>query len=185
MRKASMSTGAFNRIIEATKTFCPKRGARPIHNYIRIEFHAEKDEAVAVAVDGHRMSVEHAVATSNEDFVVYVRGNVKLPKDSVVDIELVDREAIFRCDGFVFGYQQPEGEFLDWQGAISQTEPQFKIGFNGDYLLSALQAAKASVGGAYKTPVVLEFRTPLDPIILRTNKHDVKLVMPVRIKEDL
>lgn len=184
MKKASMSTGAFNRIIEATKAFCSKKGFKPIHDYIRLEFYAEKDEVVAVAVDGHKLSVEHAVANSNEDFAVYVRGNIKLPKDSTVNIELVDNEAIFRCDGFVFGYQQPKGEFLKWQEVLPKTDPQYKIGFNGDYLLRALQAAKASVGGAYKTPVVLEFRTPLDPIILRTNKHDVKLVMPVRIKEE-
>lgn len=185
MKKASMSTGAFNRLIEATKAFRQKAGSRPIHEYIRIEFHAENDEAIAVAVDGHRLSVEHALATSNEDFAVYVRGNVKLPKDSTVDIELVDNEAIFRCDGFVFGYKQPDGKFLEWENAIPKSEPQFRIGFNGDYLLSALQAAKASVGGTYKTAVVLEFRTPLDPIILRTNGKDVKLVMPMRIKEGL
>ena len=182
MKKARMNTGALNRIIEATKAFCAKGGTRLIHQYIRLEFHAADDEVVAAAVDGFRLSVEHAVAESEEDFAVYVKGNVKLPKDSTVDIELVNNEAIFRCDGFVFGYQQPNGEFLEWQKVIPQAEPQFKIGFNGDYLLSALQAAKASIGGTYKGPVILEFRTPLDPVILRTNKDDVKMVLPVRIK---
>ena len=182
MKKARMNTGALNRIIEATKAFCSKAGTRPIHQYIRLEFHAAEDEVVAAAVDGFRLSVEHAVAESEEDFAVYVKGNVKLPKDSTVDIELVNNEAIFRCGGFVFGYQQPNGEFLEWQKVIPQSDPQFKIGFNGDYLLSALQAAKASVGGTYKGPVILEFRSPTEPIILRTNKDDVKMVLPVRIK---
>lgn len=182
MKKATMSTGALNRLIEATKAFQAKNQSKPVHNYIRLEFHAEKDEVVAVALDGYRLSVEHAVANSNEDFAVYVKGNVKLPKNSTVDIELVDNEAIFRCEGFVFGYQQPNGEFLDWQKVIPAGEPQFKIAFNGDYLLSALQAAKASVGGTYKTPVVLEFRSPIEPIVLRTNKEDVKMVLPIRMK---
>lgn len=183
VKKARMMTGALNRLIEATKAFCSKNNVRPIHTYIRLEFHSKDDEVVAVAVDGFRLSVEHAVAQSEEDFCVYIKGNVKLPKDRTVDIELVENEAIFRCEGFVFGYQQPtSGEFLDWQKVLPDSEPQFRIGFNGDYLLSALQAAKASVGGTYKGPVILELRTPLDPVILRTNKDDVKMVLPVRIK---
>lgn len=184
MKKASMSAGALNKILEATKAFQSKNNTKKIYQYIRLEFHSELDEVVAIAVDGFRMSVEHAVATSEEDFVVYVHGNVKLPKNSKVDIELVDDEAIFRCDGYVFGYQQPDynGEYLDWKKVIPESDPTFRIGFNGDYLLSALQAAKASVGGTYKTPVILEFRSPVEPVILRTNKDDVKMVLPVRIK---
>lgn len=181
MKKARMTTGAFNRLVAATKAFCSKNNRNPCYHFVRLEFHSDTDEVIAVSVDGFRMSVEHAVAQSEEDFFVYVQGNIKLPKDSTVDIELVDNEAIFRCDGFVFGYRQPNGEYIDWQKVIPQADPQFKIGFNGDYLLSALQAAKASIGGQFKGPVVLEFRSPMEPIILRTNKDDVKMVLPVRI----
>lgn len=183
MKKANMTTGAFNRLMNATKAFCSKNNRNPVYHYIRLEFHADADEVVAVAVDGFRLSVEHAVCHSDEDFTVYVQSNIKLPAKSTVEFELVDNEAIIRCDGFSFGYTQPCGDFIDWQKTIPTNEPQFKIGFNGDYLLSALQAAKASVGGAYKTPVILEFRSPIEPIILRTNKNDVKMVLPVRIKD--
>ena len=130
------------------------------------------------------MSVEHAVAKSEEDFEVYVHGNVKLPKNSQVDIELHDNEVILRCDGYVFGYRQPDvPEYLDWKKVVPETDPAYRIAFNGDYLLSALQAAKASVGGTYKNPVVLEFRSPTEPIVLRTNKKDIKLVLPIRLKD--
>ena len=184
MKKATMSAGALNRILEATKAFQSKNNRTPMYNYIRLEFHSEDDEVIAIAVDGFRLSVEHAVAKSEEDFTVYVHGNVKLPKNSTVEIEMTDNEAIFRCDGYVFGYQQPntdEKEYLDWKNIVQKGEPTFKIGFNGDYLLSALQAAKASVGGTYKTPVVLELYSCTEPVILRTNKNDIKLVMPIRI----
>lgn len=184
MKKATMTTGAFNRLVAATKAFCSKNNQNPCYHFVRLEFHADTDEVTAVAIDGFRLSAEHAVAHSEEDFVVYVQGNIKLPKGSSVDIELVENEAILRCDGFVFGYRQPNDEFMDWQKAIPQADPQFKIGFNGDYLLSALQAAKASIGGQFKGPVVLEFRTPLDPVVLRTNKADVKMVLPVRIRDN-
>lgn len=177
-----MTTDAFNRLIEATKSFCAKYGKSPTYQYIRLEFRSALDEVTAVSIDGYRLSVEHAVCSSNEDFVVYVKSNVKLPRKTQVSIELTDNEAILRCDGFVFGYRQPEGEFIDWQNVLPKGEPSLKIGFNGEYLLSALQAARISVGGTYKTPVVLEFRSPLDPVVIRTNNNDVKMVLPVRIK---
>lgn len=183
MKFASMSTDAFNRIIEATKAFCSKTHRNPTLRYIRIDFHAETNEAVAVALDGFILSVEHAVAKSEEDFCVYVQSNIKLPRDSMVEIELTDREALLRCNGFVFGYLQPSGDFFDWEKVIPTSEVQYEIAFNGDYLLRALQAAKASVGNTFKNPVVLEFRNPLEPILLRTNERDVKMVLPIRISK--
>ncbi len=181
--KASMNTTAFNRLLEATKAFQSKCSTKPVHNYIRLEFHAEDNEVIAIAVDGYRMSVEHAVAQSDEDFTVYVKGNVKLPKHSEVFIELSGNEVIFRCNDCLFGYVQPKGDFIEWQGVIPKGEPGFKIAFNGDYLLSALQAAKASCGDCYKNAVVLEFRSNLEPVILRTNKKDIKMVLPIRITD--
>lgn len=178
-----MTTGAFNRLIDATKAFCSKTNRNPCYHFIRLEFHAETDEVVAVAVDGFRLSVEHAVANIEEDFFIYVQSNIKLPCNSVAEFELVDDEAFIRCNGFIFGYKQPKGEFIDWEKVIPTSDVQYKIGFNGDYLLSALQAAKASCGKSFKTCVVLEFRTPLDPIVLRTNEKDVKIVLPVRLTE--
>lgn len=182
MKKATMTTGAFNRLISATKAFCSKNNRNPCYHFVRLEFRADTDEVVAVAVDGFRMSVEHAVARSEEDFVAYVHPNIKLPNNATMEIEMVGEDAIIKCNGFIFGYTQPEGDFIDWQNVIPTSDVQFRIGFNGDYLLSALQAAKVSVGGTYKTPVVLELRTPNDPIILRTNGKDVKMVLPVRMK---
>lgn len=185
MKKATMLSGAFMQLIAATKAFCSKKNRRPQYDYIRLEFHSASDEVVAVAVDGFRMSVEHAVAHSNEDFTVYVRSNVNLPKNESIEIELTeDDEVIIRCNGYVFGYKQPKvSEYLDWEKLLSERgDATFKIAFNGDYLLSAVQAAKASVGGTYKTPIILEFRSNLEPVIIRTNKNDVKYVLPCRVK---
>lgn len=183
MKKARMTTDVFNRLIDATKGFVQKTGCKPIHQYIKLEFHSADDEVIAVAVDGHKMSVEHAVCKSEEDFSVYVKSNIKLPRKTEVQIELDEDEAVFRCGEFMFGFRQPIGEFLDWKNVLPTAEPSFRIGFNGEYLLKALEAARISVGGTYKTPVVLEFRTPLDPVIIRTNKHDIKMVLPIRLKD--
>lgn len=36
----------------------------------------------------------------------------------------------------------------------------------------------------FRNPVILEFRSNVEPILLRTNKDDIKVVLPIRIKED-
>lgn len=183
MKKAIMTTDAFNRLIDTTKGFVQKYGGKVINQFIRLEFHSGDDEVIAVAVDGFKLSVEHAVCKSEEDFTIYVKSNVKLPRKEEVEIELEEDEALFRCNGFVFGYQQPTGNFLDWQNALPDGDPKFRIGFNGEYLMKALEAARISVGGVYKNPIVLEFRSPVSPVIIRTNKNDIKMVLPVRIKD--
>lgn len=72
---------------------------------------------------------------------------------------------------------------MDWKTKIPNNAHSFRIGVNGNYLLSALQAAKISCGNTFRNPVVLEFRGEKDAIILRTNKEDIKLVLPVKIHD--
>lgn len=183
MKKATMTTDVFNRLIDATKGFVQKYGSKVVHQFIRLEFHSSDDEVIAVAVDGYKLSVEHAVCKSEEDFTIYVKSNVKLPRKAEVEIELEEDEALFKCNGFVFGYKQPTGDFLDLQKVLPDGEPTFRIGFNGEYLMKALKAAIISVGGVYKSPVVLEFRSPTSPVVIKTNKNDIKLVLPVRLSD--
>ena len=180
--KAKIYTNDFNRIIAATKDFVSKNTNKLIHQYIRLEFRSDEQRVAAIAVDGFRMSVEHSVCECDEDFSAYIRANAKLPAGVYAEFEIQDGEAIIRCGDFIFGYKQPEGEFLDWEKVLPES-PTFKIGFNGNYLLSALKAAKVSAGNSFKSPIILEFRSPLDPVIIHTNKDDVKMVFPIRIKE--
>lgn len=181
--KAKMDTSNFNRMISAVKSFRGCGLTNKSLNFIRIEFRAATSEAIAIASDGCRLSVEHAVAESDEDFVIYVDGKMRLPKEKNAIITLEGDEVMIRCDGCIFGYKQPVGNFFAWESVIPDDKPHFKITFNGDYLLSALQAAKASCGGSYNSPIVLEFRTNMDPVVIKTNKNDIKLVLPIRTKE--
>lgn len=183
MPSAGMKTNDLNRIISAVKNFAAKDEQRNIYQYIRIEFSAADSRATAIAVDGCRLSVEHAMCFDcEEDFAIYIRGNIRLPAKKVATFELKDGECIIRCEDYIFGYRQPEGEFLDWEKVIPKNDPIFKIGFNGDFLLTALQSAKKSVGDVFKGPVILEFHGEMAPIVLRTNVDDVKFVLPVRVK---
>lgn len=188
MKKARILTNDYNRMIEATRNFCSKDNIRKAYNFIRLEFDALENKVTAIAVDGHRMSVENSVISDcDEDFICYIKGNMKLPRERFATILLDEdsKETVIRCEGFAIGYEQPKAEeYLDWQKAIPSSEVKYKIGFNGNYLLQALQAAKASMGGNLRQPVVLEFRSNIEPVILRTNKEDIKMVLPIRIKED-
>lgn len=181
--KAKMDTSNFNRMISAVKSFRGCGLTNKSLNFIRIEFRAATSEAIAIASDGCRLSVEHAVAESDEDFTIYVDGKTRLPKGKNAIITLEGDEVMIRCDGYIFGHKQPSGNFFNWENVIPKDEPSFKITFNGDYLLSALQAAKASCGGSYNSPIVLEFRSQLQPVVIRTNKNDIKLVLPIRTRE--
>lgn len=183
--KARIYTNDFNRIIAATKSFTAENTSRPVHQYIRLEFNAEESIVTAVAVDGFRLSVEHAVILDcDESFIAYVKGGIRLPGKQYATISIEEKEAMIRCAGCAFGYYQPQGDFLEWEKVIPTGGETFRIGFNGNLLLSALQAAKVSCGDSFKKPIVLEFRGPLSPVLIRTNNADIKMVLPIRIKEE-
>ena len=183
--KARILGNDFNRIMDATKQFCDTSTRHKEQEYIRLDFDAETQRVTAHACDGYRLSVEHSVIGScDENFTVYIRGGVRLPKKQYATIEKVENEVQIRCAGALFGFEQPDvSQRFEWQKVIPKDEPTFRIGFNGNYLLNALQAAKVSAGQTFKNPIVLEFWTPTTPVIIRTNTDDIKMVLPIRIKE--
>ena len=181
MRIAVMNTNVFSTIIAAVKGAVSTSARKPMYEYIRLEFRRENKAVTAIATDGCRLFVEHATCFEiEEDFDCYIKPSVHLPRGQDMRLELKERSETesaveIECLGCIFGFVQPVGEFLD--------APTFRIGVNAEYLLSALQAAKASVGGTFKQPAILEFRGPIAPITIKTNREDVKMVLPVRIKE--
>ena len=183
--KARILGNDFNRIMDATKQFCNTSTRHKEQEYIRLDFDAETQRVTAHACDGYRLSVEHSVIGScDENFTVYIRGGFRLPKKQYATIEKVENEVQIRCAGALFGFEQPDvSQRFEWQKVIPKDEPTFRIGFNGNYLLNALQAAKVSAGQTFKNPIVLEFWTPTTPVIIRTNTDDIKMVLPIRIKE--
>lgn len=188
MKIVIMDTNVFNTIIAAVKGAVSASERRPMYKNIRLEFRKETNEVTAIATDGFRLFVEHANCCEvEEDFDCYIKPSVHLPRGNSMRLELKKRNETesaveIECLGCIFGFVQPTGEFLDW-GKVLPDSPTFRIGVNAEYLLSALQAAKASVGGAFKQPAILEFRGPIGPITIKTNCEDVKMILPVRIRE--
>lgn len=179
--KATIFSNDFNRIIDATKDFVGQDERRGVHRFIRLEFSKSYSNVKAIAVDGYKLSIEHAVCDCDEDFVAYINANTKLPRNINATIEMVESDVIIRCGDFIFGSPQPTNSaFLDYNKVIPTDEPVFSICANGNYLISALKAAKVSCGNSFKNPVVLEFHGEEKPIILRTNDNDIKLVLPIR-----
>lgn len=181
--KARILGNDFNRIMDATKQFCDTSTRHKEQEYIRLDFDAETQRVTAHACDGCRLSVEHSVISAcEESFTVYLRSGCRLPKREYATIEKVGNEVQIRCAGALFGFEQPDvSQRFEWQKVIPKDKSSFKIGFNGNYLLTALQAAKVSAGQTFKNPIVLEFWTPTSPVIIRTNTDDIKMVLPIRI----
>lgn len=181
--KAMVDSTDFNRAISATKAFVGKNPNRPFQNYIRLEFSAAESCMTAMAVNGCMMSVEHVKCTCDMDGVTYIHPRIRLPKGKTAVIEVTGDETLVRCEDFIFGCPRIKGEDLfDWQKALP-AEPTFRIAFNSRYLLDAWKAALASRGSNTREPVILEFRGPLEPVILRTGEDNIKMVLPIRIKE--
>ncbi len=188
MKIVIMDTNVFNKIIAAVKGAVSASLGKPMYKNIRLEFRKENNAVTAIATDGFRLFVEHATCYEvEEDFDCYIKPSVHLPRGNSMRLELKKRDETesvveIECLGCIFGFVQPTGVFLDWEKVLPDS-PTFRIGVNAEYLLSALQAAKSSVGGAFKQPVILEFRGPIGPITIKTNREDVKMVLPVRIRE--
>ena len=186
MKSSTIYSNDFNRLLDATKAFVKKNeNVRKHFCFIKLEFSSEKQEVTAIAVDGYRMSVEHAVISNcDEDFVAYIKPTIRLPQREYATISLMDdgKIAQVECNGFLFGYEQPNQNDFDWRSALPQGAPIYEIAFNGNLLLSAIQAAKVSAGNSFKTPLVLQFFSPMSPVLIRTNTHDIKMVLPVRYR---
>lgn len=188
MKIAIMDTNVFNKIIAAVKGAVSTSVAMPMYKNIRLEFRKENNAVTAIATDGFRLFVEHATCYEvEEDFDCYIKPSIRLPRGNSMRLELKKRDETesvveIECLGCIFGFVQPTGAFLDWKKVLPDS-PTSRIGVNAEYLISALQAAKASVGGAFKQPAILEFRGPIGPITIKTNREDVKMVLPVRIRE--
>lgn len=184
MKTARMNSTDFNRIMAAVKDFTGI--VKPIFEYIKLELNADTNMITAVACNGFVLSAEHAVLEQcDENFECYVRHNIKFPNNNTLQIALDEdlRQSSLTCMDFSATYKQPEGKYLDWERIVPATPPEYSIAFNGNLLLDALKAAKISCGRSFKGPLIIEFREPTKPIVIRTNESDIKLVLPMRMQK--
>ena len=190
--KALIEAHKLRRLIEATKKFISSDdNRRVLLQYIRLDFKKEGLTVQAFAIDGYRLALENTDCFDvDEDFTAYIKPFVPAirTKNSIyATVEIVGKNCLIDIDGQIAGFRQLEGDKFNEQETLDnlQRNPvSFRIGFNGQYLLDAVQAAKASVSDFARTPVVLEFRGQRDAVIIRTGKDNIKAVLPIRLRDE-
>lgn len=189
--KATIYYDELKRLITATKDFVAGSPCKPAHTFIRLEFYAEDNQVRACAADGCKLSTEWGrCAEVDEDFVTYIQPTLLEQIGACQNILFTAREghATVTTEFVSIHYVTPrEGEFLAVDKAIPHDKPEFRIGFDGRYLMDMLKAAY--VRGTSNRPVIIEFRGALNPAVLKTisldGKENIKLVMPMRLKADI
>lgn len=184
--KATIEAMAFNRLIGAVKAFASRTNSRPALTMIQLHFSAQDKKATAYATDGYRAAKECALCyTVDEDFSVLVSAPpLKAKSNSIVEVELDGDVAYISFGEVRFRNKQPTNEPFDVEKFISDVVVRKNVnvlGVNADYLIDALKSLKAS-GATARHPVIIEFGGPHEPIVLRTDSDNQKVVLPVRIK---
>lgn len=186
--KATLEGATFNRLIGAVRNFTGKNDARPQNRLIQLHFHKDGTLVEAYALDGYRAAKECAICyTVDEDFSVLVNAPPLKANGSIaVEVEAADGFAYISYGDIRFRTKQPDAEMFDVQKVIKdamQKPDIMRFGANVDYLLDALKSLKAS-GASSRKPIIVEFRSPVEPIILRTDQDNPKVVLPIRIKTE-
>lgn len=184
--KATLSGEALNQLIGAVKSFTSKSDARPLNQYIHIFFSADGCKATAYALDGYRAAKESVVCGFvDEDFDVMVLApRIKARRGSNVEVYRDGDRSFIDYGDITFRTQRPEGTPFDVEKFISgeaAKENKQAFGINADYMIDALKSLKES-GAAIRKPVIIEFTSPVAPILLRTDEDNYKVVLPMRIR---
>ena len=187
--KAIMKAKNLKILVDATKHFLAGRDCKPCFQYIRLEFDRDHRTVTAVGADAHRFSVEHSTAEYiDESFVAYIKPDMpKCKSKACATIELSDKRCTIQIGEKFTEYEQPIDEYLEYKYFLQKLEDEpvrYSIAFNPELLMDALRSAKVSNTGLTREHVILEFRSPLKPIILKTgrNGESIKAVMPMRVK---
>lgn len=187
--KAIITAFHLKQLIGATKKFVGTSELSPMQMYIRIEFSRSKQTATASAIDGYRISeVTKFCIVEGEDFTVYVRPTLPISqfKGERVCVELDGDYCRISCGDLSVGCKQPTGQFFDTEEYIAglpTDPPRFRIGFNAQYLLDVLQAAKLASPESIRSIITLEFQNPQSPVITRGINGGTFVILPVRVKE--
>lgn len=184
--KAQLSGEALNQLIGAVRAFTSKGDARPQNQLIHIFFSAEGCKTTAYAVDGYRAAKESVVCGFvDEDFDVFVLPpQIKAKRGSTAEVYREGDYSFISYGDVTFRTEKPDGEPFDVESLIRSEavkENKQSFGVNVDYMIDALRSLKES-GAAVRKPVVIEFTSPLAPILMRTDSDNYKMILPVRLR---
>ena len=160
--------------------------AHPADEYIKFQYGNKK--LTAYSTDGYRIhsvTVPIDIAETKMSFAFLLKPFM-VPK---TDFDSIPCELSKKEITFDFGEQKitfktgDTANFLNVQEAIPTGEIQYRIGFNPKYLIDA---AKTLQRGS-RAPLVMEFRDPLSPAVIYSNKNksDFRIVLPIRLPKEV
>ena len=183
--KATLSGEALNQLVGSVKAFIGKSDVRPQNQFIHILFNADGCKATAYAIDGYRAAKESVVCCFvDEDFDVMISApQIRARRGSTVEVYREGDYSFVVYGDITFRTRKPDGTPFDVEKFISDEaakENKQKFGINADYMIDALKSLKES-GAAIRKPVIIEFTSPLAPVLLRTDSDNYKVILPVRL----
>lgn len=180
---ASIEGEAFNRLIAGTEKFVCRDARMPVLQYIVLQFSEDAQRVCATTADGFRFSREYASCEVERDFTAFFMPRIRVPK-TICEVYSDEGDVIIRsAGGLVFGFRQPSYPLFNME-KINETLNKPVIlttAANATFLIEALQCARAVNNGTHKRHVYMDFRGPLEPVVIRTGKENIKMVVPIRI----
>ena len=186
--KAIIEPKELKRIVDNTKKFIGN--VNTAMEYIHLEIDADKMTIRAVALDGHRISVEYAkIRDADESFSCYIKPVIpKITKYTYqAIIELEDNKVLIQANDSIMGYVQPTIDFYDVDTVINkemEKEIVRTIGVNAKYLKDALDSVRDNT--KTRDIIKIDVRNPKEPLMIRTMGYhglpeNIKLMLPVNI----
>ena len=184
MTKFNIQTEDLKYIMAALKPAIAKTDSIPEHQCIKFE--CKEGILSAFSTDGYRIhSVSvHIDITDGKDCFSFLLNPFTIPsvKTSFVPCELTEKEIMFNFGEMkiAFKVNNNVSSHFDVNSVIPEDPAVFRIAFNPKYLADAAKSFKCDG----RTPVILEFRTPLQPALLynQNDKTDFRLIWPVRMR---
>jgi DNA polymerase III sliding clamp (beta) subunit (PCNA family) len=187
MIKFNIQTADLKYIMAALRPAVPKTDCKPVHQYIKFECSDEK--LSAYAVDGYRIHsvTVHVDITDGEKAFCFLLKPFMAPKtdSEFIPCELSEKEIMFNFGEQKITFKLGTGieNFVDIHAAIPTKPAVLRIGFNPKFLVDAAKTLQKNS----RTPLIMEFRNPLDPVIIYSDKDksDFRIVLPVRMRSEV
>lgn len=186
MIKFNISTADLKYILTALKPAVPKTDCKPVQQYIKFE--CTDSSLSAYALDGYRLHsvTVHVDITDGEKSFCFLLKPFVVPKteSEFIPCELSEKEIMFNFGEQKITFKLGTGieNFVDVHAAIPTKPAVYRIGISPKYIADAANSLKSDG----RTPIVMEFRNPLDPVMIYSDKDksDFRMVLPVRLKQE-
>ncbi|MFQ9509493.1 MAG: hypothetical protein ACLRZ7_00780 [Lachnospiraceae bacterium] len=177
--KAVLNVKSMKKLIDATKKFVSNIEGNKLMTFIKIS--VSDNQITAMALDGHKISLEKAECNNDETFECYIKPVLPVTKGcDECEIELIDDYAYITAGDNRVGFKQPEGEFYKVDNYLDPKQyDHFCICVNATMLKQALESIKNPMSNG----IVLRFKNPTAPIYIENAGSTItsqRIVFPLR-----